>query len=244
MGTRGQMFWLKPDLPGSLAPGKRPRTTLSPSFALRDGRPWMSFGTPGGDQQDQWQTIFFLRMVHHGMNIQEAIDAPSFHSEHFPSSFWPRIARPGKLVLEGRVRAGCCGRADPARAQGRARGRMDRGTALGGPGRGRADARRSQSSGHAGLRCRAVGPVFADGRSVEDYATGCASGRPIITGSASIAMAVVDMAGQADEGRLEPGANPVCITLRSCLRRPEIPGHRQTGLLRVCYALDPKRRRV
>ena len=102
MGTRGQMFWLKPDLPGSLAPGKRPRTTLSPSFALRDGRPWMSFGTPGGDQQDQWQTIFFLRMVHHGMNIQEAIDAPSFHSEHFPSSFWPRIARPGKLVLEGR----------------------------------------------------------------------------------------------------------------------------------------------
>ncbi len=102
MGTRGQMFWLKPGLPGSLAPGKRPRTTLSPSFALRDGKPWMSFGTPGGDQQDQWQTIFFLRMVHHNLNIQEAIDAPSFHSEHFPSSFWPRIARPGKLVLEGR----------------------------------------------------------------------------------------------------------------------------------------------
>ena len=102
MGTRGQMFWLKPGLPGSLAPGKRPRTTLSPSFALRDGKPWMSFGTPGGDQQDQWQTIFFLRMVHHNMNIQEAIDAPAFHSEHFPSSFWPRVARPGKLVLEGR----------------------------------------------------------------------------------------------------------------------------------------------
>ncbi len=102
MGTRGQMFWLKPDLPGSLAPGKRPRTTLSPSFALRGGKPWMSFGTPGGDQQDQWQTIFFLRMVHHRLNIQEAIDAPSFHSEHFPSSFWPRVARPGKLVLEGR----------------------------------------------------------------------------------------------------------------------------------------------
>jgi len=101
MGTRGQMFWLKPDLPNSLAPGKRPRTTLSPSFALRDGRPWMAFGTPGGDQQDQWSLLFFLRMVHQNMNIQEAIDAPAFHSEHFPSSFWPRVARPGRLVLEG-----------------------------------------------------------------------------------------------------------------------------------------------
>ena len=101
MGTRGQMFWLKPDLPNSLAPGKRPRTTLSPSFALRDGKPWMAFGTPGGDQQDQWSLLFFLRMVHHNMNIQEAIDAPAFHSEHWPSSFWPRVARPGRLVLEG-----------------------------------------------------------------------------------------------------------------------------------------------
>ncbi len=101
MGTRGQMFWLKPDLPNSLAPGTRPRTTLSPSFALRDGKPWMAFGTPGGDQQDQWSLLFFLRMVHHNMNIQEAIDAPAFHSEHFPSSFWPRVARPGRLVLEG-----------------------------------------------------------------------------------------------------------------------------------------------
>jgi gamma-glutamyltranspeptidase/glutathione hydrolase len=102
MGTRGQMFWLKPGLPNSLEPGKRPRTTLSPSFALRDGKPWMAFGTPGGDQQDQWAAIMFLRMVHNGLNIQEAIDAPSFHAEHWPSSFWPRIARPGKVVIEGR----------------------------------------------------------------------------------------------------------------------------------------------
>ena len=102
LGTRGQMFWLRPDLPNSLAPGKRPRTTLSPSFALRDGKPWMAFGTPGGEQQDQWSLIFFLRMVHHNMGIQEAIDAPSFHTEHWPSSFWPRIARPGKVVIEGR----------------------------------------------------------------------------------------------------------------------------------------------
>ncbi len=102
MGTRGQMFWLKPGLPNSLEPGKRPRTTLSPSFALRDGKAWMAFGTPGGEQQDQWALILFLRMIHHNMNIQEAIDAPSFHTEHWPSSFWPRVARPGKVVIEGR----------------------------------------------------------------------------------------------------------------------------------------------
>ena len=103
LGTRGQMFWLRDGLPNSLQPGKRPRTTLSPSFALRDGKPWMAFGTPGGEQQDQWSLTFFLRMAHHRMGIQEAIDAPSFHSEHWPSSFWPRVARPGKLVLEGRL---------------------------------------------------------------------------------------------------------------------------------------------
>lgn len=102
LGTRGQMFWLKEGPANALAPGKRPRTTLSPSMALRDGKPWMAFGTPGGEQQDQWSPIFFLRMVHHGLNIQQAIDAPSFHTEHWPSSFWPRVARPGKVVLEGR----------------------------------------------------------------------------------------------------------------------------------------------
>ena len=101
LGTRGQMFHLRPGLPNSLAPRKRPRTTLSPSLALRDGEAWMAFGTPGGEQQDQWSLTFFLRMVHHGLNLQQAIDLPSFHGEHWPSSFWPRVARPGKLVLEG-----------------------------------------------------------------------------------------------------------------------------------------------
>ena len=100
--TRAQMFWLDEGLPASLEPGKRPRTTLSPSMALRDGLPYMAFGTPGGDGQDQWQPIFFLRHVLHGMNLQEAIDAPSFHSEHFPSSFYPRQSAPGRLVIEGR----------------------------------------------------------------------------------------------------------------------------------------------
>jgi gamma-glutamyltranspeptidase/glutathione hydrolase len=105
LGTRGQMFWLRPGLPASLGPRRRPRTTLSPSMALRDGRAWMAWGTPGGEQQDQWSLIMFLRMVHHRLGIQRAIDAPSFHTEHWPSSFWPRAARPGKLVLEGRYAA-------------------------------------------------------------------------------------------------------------------------------------------
>jgi gamma-glutamyltranspeptidase/glutathione hydrolase len=102
LGSRCQMFWLDESLPNGLQPGKRPRTTLSPSMVLRDGKPWMSFGTPGGEQQDQWQSIMLSRMLAHGFNIQEAIDLPSFHSEHWVSSFWPRGARPGKLVLEGR----------------------------------------------------------------------------------------------------------------------------------------------
>jgi gamma-glutamyltranspeptidase/glutathione hydrolase len=102
LSTRGQMFWLEEGKPASLAPGKRPRTTLSPSFALRDGEPYMAFGTPGGDQQDQWSLHMFLRHVHFGMNLQEAIDAPAFHTEHAPSSFFPREARLGHLALEGR----------------------------------------------------------------------------------------------------------------------------------------------
>jgi gamma-glutamyltranspeptidase/glutathione hydrolase len=102
LGTRGQMFWLDESLPNGLRPGKRPRTTLSPGMALRDGRPWMAFGTPGGEQQDQWQPIMYSRIVDHALNIQQAIDAPSFHTEHWPSSFWPRHARPGKVVIEGR----------------------------------------------------------------------------------------------------------------------------------------------
>ncbi|NUO97039.1 MAG: gamma-glutamyltransferase family protein [Nonomuraea sp.] len=103
LGTRAQMFWLQDGLPASLRPGTRPRTTLSPSFATRDGRPWLAFGTPGGDQQDQWSVTFFLAVVHGGLNLQEAIDAPMFHSEHFPSSFFPRGSRPGVLHVEGRL---------------------------------------------------------------------------------------------------------------------------------------------
>ncbi|MEY9108544.1 gamma-glutamyltranspeptidase/glutathione hydrolase [Bradyrhizobium yuanmingense] len=103
LGSRAQMFDLEENQPGSLAPGKRPRTTLSPTMALRDGEPYLAWGSPGGDQQDQWITQFFLRHVHCNLNLQEAIDAPAWHSEHFPISFWPRTARPGVLVVENRV---------------------------------------------------------------------------------------------------------------------------------------------
>jgi gamma-glutamyltranspeptidase/glutathione hydrolase len=103
LGTRAQMFWLDEDHPAALMPGKRPRSTLTPTMALRDGEPYLAWGSPGGDQQDQWITQFFLRHVHARMNLQEAIDAPAWHSEHFPSSFWPRKTRPGVMVVESRV---------------------------------------------------------------------------------------------------------------------------------------------
>jgi gamma-glutamyltranspeptidase/glutathione hydrolase len=103
LGTRMQMFWLDEKHPAALQPGKRPRTTLTPTMALRDGEPYLAWGSPGGDQQDQWITQFILRHLHAGHNLQEAIDAPAWHSEHFHSSFWPREARPGVLVVEGRV---------------------------------------------------------------------------------------------------------------------------------------------
>lgn len=105
LGTRAQMFWLEPGLASSLAPGRRPRTTLSPSLAFRDGRPWLAFGTPGGDQQDQWSLLLFLRLVapaKRRRGLQDAIEAPAFHSLHMPSSFWPRQREPLGVVMESR----------------------------------------------------------------------------------------------------------------------------------------------
>jgi gamma-glutamyltranspeptidase/glutathione hydrolase len=100
LNTRGQMFWLDEGLPTSLAPGRRPRTTLSPSMAAHEDGRVLAFGTPGGDQQDQWQLSLFLRLAHHRLNLQEAIDAPLFHTGHAQGSFYPRVARPGHLMAE------------------------------------------------------------------------------------------------------------------------------------------------
>jgi gamma-glutamyltranspeptidase/glutathione hydrolase len=102
LNTRAQMFWLDEDHPAGLAPGKRPRTTLSVNLVLRDGEPYMVFGTPGGDYQDQWTLTFALRHLHHGMNLQEAIDAPAFQTDHLVDSFWPRGADLGSLIVESR----------------------------------------------------------------------------------------------------------------------------------------------
>ena len=100
LNSRAQMFWLEPGLPTSLAPGKRPRTTLTPSLAFHEDGTRLAFGTPGGDQQDQWQLSFFLRRVHHMSNLQAAIDAPLFHTSHFPGSFYPRTREPNSLMAE------------------------------------------------------------------------------------------------------------------------------------------------
>ncbi|MCC3774804.1 gamma-glutamyltransferase family protein [Streptomyces sp. UNOB3_S3] len=111
LGTRLQMAWLEEGLPNSLTPGRRPRTTLTPSLALRGGEPVLAFGTPGGDQQDQWQLHFFLAValrpeVRGGLDLQGAIDAPNWHQEGFPGSFFPRVARPGAVTVESRLGEG------------------------------------------------------------------------------------------------------------------------------------------
>ena len=152
LGTRAQMFWLEEGLPSSLRPGARPRTTLSPGLALRDGEPWLAWGTPGGDQQEQWAFHVFLRHLDRGLNLQEAIDAPEFHTDHLISSFYPRGFVPRSLDRRGEVLAGRHRR--PARPRPRRRGRA-RLVARPRHGRvegGRPAARRGEPAGHAGLR--------------------------------------------------------------------------------------------
>lgn len=102
ISTRAQMTWLEPGLASSLRPGMRPRTTLTPTLVTRDGEGYMALGSPGGDQQDQWSLIVFLRHVHYGMGLQAAIDAPLFQMRHFPASFHPRECVLNRLLIEGR----------------------------------------------------------------------------------------------------------------------------------------------
>ncbi|WP_030377193.1 MULTISPECIES: gamma-glutamyltransferase family protein [unclassified Streptomyces] len=115
LGTRLQMTWLDPAAPSRLTPGRRPRTTLTPTLLLRDGTPVAALGTPGGDQQDQWQLIYLVRTLAFGLDPQEAIDAPAFHTTAVPSSFWPRTWTPGGLVIEERAGRGVV---DELRARG------------------------------------------------------------------------------------------------------------------------------
>ena len=103
LGTRLQMTWLDERAPSALRPGRLPRTTLSPTLVLRDGRPWCALGTPGGDQQDQWQLLYLLRVLRGGYSPQQAIDAPALHTISMPGSFWPRTWTPGGAVVEDRL---------------------------------------------------------------------------------------------------------------------------------------------
>ncbi|GAB3261265.1 gamma-glutamyltransferase family protein [Kineosporia babensis] len=103
LGSRLQMTWLQEGAPSSLTPGRRPRTTLTPTLLLRDGVPVSALGTPGGDQQDQWQLLYLLRTLVGGYTPQQAIDAPALHTTSMPGSFWPRTWTPGGAVVEDRM---------------------------------------------------------------------------------------------------------------------------------------------
>ncbi|HIH88266.1 TPA: gamma-glutamyltransferase family protein [Candidatus Bathyarchaeota archaeon] len=103
MGTRGQQFNLTEGHPNCLMPEKKPRITLTPSLVMKDGEPYMVYGTPGGDGQDQWTSQFFLNYVDFDMDVQLALDKPSIHTNHFTGSFWPKMVRPGELRAEPSV---------------------------------------------------------------------------------------------------------------------------------------------
>ena len=100
--TRGQMGWLEPGHPSTVRPGARPRTTLTPTLITRDDEACLAMGTPGGDQQDQWTLAVLLRHLHHGLDLQAAIEMPLFTSRHFPQSFYPRRIEPNRLLVEER----------------------------------------------------------------------------------------------------------------------------------------------
>lgn len=103
LGTRAQVMSLDVGHPNALAPGKRPRTTLSPTIVERNGEPHLAFGTPGGDRQDQWALQFFLAAVDGGLDLQAATETLAFHTDQVPSSFVPHEARPRTVVVEQNI---------------------------------------------------------------------------------------------------------------------------------------------
>ncbi|MFN8475352.1 MAG: gamma-glutamyltransferase family protein [Anaerolineae bacterium] len=103
ISPRGTQSWLDPQHPSSLQPGKRPRLTPNPALAFRGGRPWLTFGTPGGDMQCQAMVQLLVNLIDFDMDPQQAIEAPRFSTESFPNSFWPHTYRPGILTVENRI---------------------------------------------------------------------------------------------------------------------------------------------
>ena len=104
LSVRMMTFYLGPaHHPNVVAPGKRPRTTLTPALAFKGGKPWMSFGTMGGDNQGQWLLQFFLCRAAFGMTLQEAIEAPRLSTEHFPGFFAPHQGVPNRIRVEPRI---------------------------------------------------------------------------------------------------------------------------------------------
>jgi gamma-glutamyltranspeptidase/glutathione hydrolase len=103
LGTRLQTLLTVPGHPNTLAAGKRPRVTLSPTIVLKDGKPYMAMSTPGGDNQDQAMLQVLLNIIDFGMSPQQAVESPRFQTEHFYSSFANHEFVAGKLNLEDRM---------------------------------------------------------------------------------------------------------------------------------------------
>lgn len=106
LNCRGDYFWLQDGHPNALAPRKRPRSTLTPTMILKDGKPFMAVGSPGGDNQCMRIMQTFLNVVEFGMNVQAAIEAPRTTTKSFPSSVFPHAMSPGHLSVESRIPAG------------------------------------------------------------------------------------------------------------------------------------------
>jgi gamma-glutamyltranspeptidase/glutathione hydrolase len=115
MSNRMQAFHLDPSSPNVLAGGKRPRTTLTPTVVLKDGKPFLAIGTPGGDSQDQQILLVLLNILDFGMDVQAAIEAPRVNSLHPVSSFDNHRAQPGVLEVGDDAAAGGARRAEGAR---------------------------------------------------------------------------------------------------------------------------------
>jgi gamma-glutamyltranspeptidase/glutathione hydrolase len=103
LGTRLQTLLTVPGHPNTVAAGKRPRVTLSPTLVLKDGQPYLAMSTPGGDNQDQAMLQVLLNIIDFGMSPQEAVESPRFQTEHFYSSFANHEFVAGKLNVEDRM---------------------------------------------------------------------------------------------------------------------------------------------